>query len=230
MAGPRSTSDTPERDFTPALGYHWMTPLFDLTVRLFTPELGMRGLLADTLIPAAGEAVLEFGCGTASNLALLARRFPAARLTGVDIDPTALAIAGRKLERQGLAATLDGYGGGQLPYDDGAFDAVFSFLVFHHLTADQKREALSELSRVLKPGGRLVLADWGAQHNPLLWLGFFTVRVFDGFETTRDNAQGLLPNMIRDAGFEGTFEKAHKATPFGRITYWFARKPRRSYR
>jgi ubiquinone/menaquinone biosynthesis C-methylase UbiE len=48
----------------------------------------------------------------------------------------------------------------QLPFPDATFDAVLSTLMMHHLPAPTKRQGLSELERVLKPGGRLVIADF----------------------------------------------------------------------
>ncbi len=48
----------------------------------------------------------------------------------------------------------------QLPFADQTFDVVFSTLMMHHLPAPLKRQGLSEIARVLKPGGRLVIADF----------------------------------------------------------------------
>src|SRR5213078_5226371 len=48
----------------------------------------------------------------------------------------------------------------QLPFLDQTFDVVFSTLMMHHLPAPLKRQGLAEIARVLKPGGRLVIADF----------------------------------------------------------------------
>lgn len=216
--------DPGQKNYVPALSFPWLTRFYDALVGLGMPERRMRGRLVDALAPAPGAAILEFGCGTASNLVALNRRQPDLLLAGIDVDPEILEIARAKLERAGVKADLVHYDGGELPLEDASQDGVCTLLVFHHLTVEQKKLALAEIRRVLKPGGRFVLADWGRQRNPLLRAGFFLVQLLDGFATTRSNAQGLVPGLIADAGFKGLHEAAHMLTPLGRITYWSARK------
>lgn len=213
-----------QKNYVPALSFPWLTRFYDALVGLGMPERRMRGRLVDALAPAPGAAILEFGCGTASNLVALNQCQPDLLLTGIDVDPEILEIARAKLERADVKAGLVQYDGGQLPLEDASQDGVCTLLVFHHLTVEQKKLALAEIHRVLKPGGRFVLADWGRQRNPLLRAGFFLVQLLDGFATTRSNAQGLVPGLIADAGFKGLQEAAHMLTPLGRITYWSARK------
>jgi ubiquinone/menaquinone biosynthesis C-methylase UbiE len=222
------TGDTPagpgRNDYIPALSFRWLTRFYDALIGLGMPERRMRGRLVDALAPAPGEAILEFGCGTASNLVALKQRQPDLLLTGIDVDPEILEIARAKLDGAGIEAELVHYSGAELPFEDVSLDGVCTLLVFHHLTLEQKKLALAEIRRVLKPGGRFVLADWGRQRNPLLRAGFFLVQLLDGFETTRSNARGLVPGLVRQAGFQGLQEAAHMITPLGRITYWSARK------
>lgn len=223
MTGNAPADSEPEK-YVPALSYRWLTRFYDALVVLGMPERRMRGRLVEAMAPAPGEAILEFGCGTASNLLALQQRQADLSLSGIDVDPEILDIARAKLDRAGVKAEIVHYGGGELPFPDASLDGVCTLLVFHHLTLEQKQLALAEISRVLKPGGRLVLADWGRQRNPLLRAGFFLVQLLDGFETTRSNAQGLVPGLISGAGFQGLQEAAHMVTPLGRITYWSARK------
>lgn len=222
------TGDAPadhgQKEYVPALSFRWLTRFYDALIGLGMPEQRMRQRLVDAMALVPGAAILEFGCGTASNLVALNRAEPDLSLTGIDVDPEILEIAQAKLERAGVKADLVHYAGSDLPFPDASLDGVCSLLVFHHLTVEQKKRALEEIRRVLKPGGRFVLADWGRQRNPLLRAGFFLVQLLDGFETTRGNAQGLVPGMIEDAGFDGLFEAASMLTPLGRITYWSAQK------
>lgn len=102
---------------------------------------------------APGHAVLDVACGTgALTLAAAAIAGPTGRVTGLDANPEMLAVARRKSAdidwREGVAESL--------PFDDASFDAVvsqFGFMFF----ADRAK-ALSEMMRVLKPGGRLAVA------------------------------------------------------------------------
>lgn len=106
-----------------------------------------------TLRPA--ERLLDVGCGTGALLRCLARSHPAAHLAGVDPVPEMLEIARRKLPapvelREGWAE--------RLPFDARKFDVVVSCNVFHYV--QNPIEALREMDRVLRPGGRLIITDW----------------------------------------------------------------------
>lgn len=217
-------TDSEQGKYVPALSFTWLTRFYDALIGVGMPEQRMRGRLVDALSPMAGEAILEFGCGTASNIVTLKQRVPSLSVAGIDVDPEILEIARNKLADADVEAELIQYDGGSLPQSDASLDGVCTLLVFHHLTVPQKKLALSEIRRVLKPGGRLVLADWGRQRNPLLRAGFFLVQLLDGFETTRSNAQGLVPGLIEEAGFQSLHEANHMVTPLGKITYWSARK------
>lgn len=106
---------------------------------------------------APGQVVLDVACGTgALTLAAAAIVGPNGRVTGLDANPEMLAVARRKTVdidwREGQAENL--------PFDDASFDAVvsqFGFMFF-----DDRARALSEMMRVLKPGGRLAVAVCGA--------------------------------------------------------------------
>jgi ubiquinone/menaquinone biosynthesis C-methylase UbiE len=144
--------------YLPGMGLHWLLPLYDPISRL----LGMEAphlRLTDQAGLGPGRRVLEIGCGT-GNLALLAKRLhPQAEITGLDPDPQALARARRKAASHGLALRLDQGFAGALPYADASFDRVLSSFMLHHLDEAERRRALSEAARVLKPGGSLHVVD-----------------------------------------------------------------------
>lgn len=212
-------------DFTPALGFKALTRLFDPLVSIVMPEKCMRILVGDILLPRPGEKILEFGSGTASNLIALLKKWPDLRLTGLDVDAEVKEIAARKLEKHGLAAGLDLYEGGSIPYEDGEFDAAFTFLVLHHLTSEAKAQALSELHRVIKPGGRIMVGDFAKPASFLRRIAFLGVQFGDGFETTDDNLQGRLPHLIKAAGFVDLVERMCLNTLIGTVRYYCARRP-----
>jgi arsenite methyltransferase len=103
-----------------------------------------------------GERVLDLGSGSGMDVfAAAAQVGPGGRVTGVDITPEQLAAADRL--RRGTHVSFRRARIEELPFDDGSFDAVISNGVIN-LSAD-KRRAFAEAARVLRPGGRLALAD-----------------------------------------------------------------------
>ncbi len=92
--------------------------------------------------------ILDLGCGTGAVLGELSRRGPA---TGLDMSPLALGYS----QRRGLARLVRG-DAGELPFGEGAFDAVVSLDLFEHLASDHA--GIAEAFRVLRPGGVLVLS------------------------------------------------------------------------
>lgn len=212
-------------DYIPALRFSWLTPLYDRLIGLTMRESTFKRALVDQAGIARGQRVLDLGCGTGTLTLLVKGRRLNAAVFGLDADPRALAIAREKAARAGLDLMLDQGSATSLPYPDNFFDRVLSSLLLHHLTHDQKRQALAETLRTLRPGGELHVADWGAPRNMLLGLAFLLVRVLDGFATTADNARGHLPQLCRDAGFTAVETCAQYATPFGTLTLYRARKP-----
>jgi ubiquinone/menaquinone biosynthesis C-methylase UbiE len=101
------------------------------------------------------DRVLDVGCGTGALLERLARAHPGVKLTGVDPVPAMLAVARRRLPpgvRLSLGRAED------LPFASGRFTMVVSCNVFHYFRRPEV--ALREMSRVLAPGGSLVITDW----------------------------------------------------------------------
>ncbi len=114
-------------------------------------------LHSDTAYPP-GSTVLEAGCGVGSQTVTLATRSPGARLTSIDVSPTSLAEARRRVERAGLANVefrqADIFA---LPFAPESFDHVFVCFVLEHLS--RPVEALSHLGRLLKPGGTITVIE-----------------------------------------------------------------------
>jgi ubiquinone/menaquinone biosynthesis C-methylase UbiE len=208
--------------FIPALRYDWLTPYFDVIIRRTMPESRFRRALVRQADIQPQQQVLDFGAGTAS-LSLLAKQLaPESAITGVDIDERISAIARRKVDRAGAAIRIDTYDGTTLPYADDSFDKVISSLVFHHLTRAHKKRALAEIRRVLKPGGELHVADWGKARSVAGRILYLIVQVFDGFETTTDNVNGMLPALIEEAGFVDVEETRTFATVYGTLSLYCA--------
>jgi SAM-dependent methyltransferase len=97
-----------------------------------------------------GALVLDAGCGTGANLALLSRRF--ARTVGCDLSAEAARLSASRGLRAVVVADLNA-----LPFRTGAFDAVLSSDVLECQEVDERR-AVGELARVTRVGGRVVLS------------------------------------------------------------------------
>lgn len=210
--------------FIPALGYDFLSEYYDLTIKITMPEKKFRSRLIDWVNPLSGESILEFGFGTAQNLILLKERKSEALVQGVDIDPKIKSIAEYKLRKNHLEVSLHLYDGTTLPFADNSFDKVFSSLVFHQLDAITKLHCLTELHRVLKPNGKLIIGDWGGAKNKWMRFSFYAVQLLDGFKTTNDNVNGLLPQFISDAGFQQVSEVDFINTKIGTYSYYTAIK------
>jgi len=108
-----------------------------------------------------GEKVLDVGCGTGTLAIEVQQRVGATgRAFGVDPGAQQIVRARSKAARRNLPVDFKIGVIEHLDFPDQTFDAVVSTLMMHHLPDDLKRRGLSEIARVLKPGGRLVIADF----------------------------------------------------------------------
>ncbi len=109
-----------------------------------------------------GKRVLEVGCGAGTDLVRFARG--GAIVTGVDLSRSAIALATRNFEQQGLPADLREADGEHLPFEDESFDLVYAHGVVQYTTDSQR--VVDECHRVLKPGGEAVFQVY----NRISWL------------------------------------------------------------
>lgn len=219
------SSDSARRDFVPALRFPFLTPWYDGLVALTVRESRMKAALLTLADVAPGERVLDLGCGTGTLLLHLASRVPGARLVGVDADPAMLRQAQAKAASAGILLDLAPAWADALPFTDAAFDVVLSSLFFHHLQQADKVRSLREVWRVLRPGGRVLIADFG---RPASWLGraaFHMVRLLDGYANTRDHMEGRIPAFMQEAGFADVSTLDNLSVPVGRIGLYRGFRP-----
>ncbi|MER6513410.1 methyltransferase domain-containing protein [Nonomuraea sp. NPDC001636] len=212
-----------QQTFTPALGRLKFTRLYDPVVAL-TRERLWRSLVAMHVAPRPDDSIVDVGCGTGSQAMLLHRLEPRARIVGVDPDPETLAQARRKSRasgtapewRLGMGDALTGLLG------PGSADTAVSSLVLHQCPLPMKRAILASMHAVLRPGGKLVIADYGWQRTASMRLAFRVVQLADGMRDTQPNADGVLPELMTGAGFADVREAEVVRTVTGSISVYVA--------
>ncbi|HEX7734677.1 MAG TPA: class I SAM-dependent methyltransferase [Ktedonobacteraceae bacterium] len=114
------------------------------------------------------EQVLDMGCGRGMVLLMVASLLPQGKASGVDIwssgdqSGNALEATRKNAQLEGVAEKIELHTADmrQLPFDDGSFDLVLSSLAIHNIPNNAgRKQALDEAMRVLKPGGKLIIAD-----------------------------------------------------------------------
>ena len=140
----------------------------------------------------------------------------------VGIDAAAKMIQVARKKRGNDTCRFDVVAAESLPYEDASFDAVVSSLFFHHVDLELKQRTLAASFRVLKPGGKLVIAD---MHIPTTWMGWlvsWTSRWFFMQPQIAENIRGMLPRVMTEAGFS---PPAIRANYFGYIAIFTCEKP-----
>ncbi len=140
--------------------YDLMEWFFD-TLFLHGKLRELRRRTADLARIQTGETVLDVGCGTGTLAMLVAPRVGSTgRVFGIDPGVQQIARARSKAARQNLPVEFQAGVIEHLDFPDQTFDAVLSTIMMHHLSDTLKRQGLAEIFRVLRPGGRLVIADF----------------------------------------------------------------------
>jgi ubiquinone/menaquinone biosynthesis C-methylase UbiE len=100
------------------------------------------------------KTVLDCGCGTGYSLAYIASRFPTADCVGIDPGEGAIDYAANRYPSMKYVVM----NGLDLAFPTASFDSVLSFEVLEHLSRSEHQRYLSEMTRVLRPGGTLVMS------------------------------------------------------------------------
>jgi SAM-dependent methyltransferase len=173
--------------------------------------------LRDVLQPLPGERVLDVGCGAGTAeliLSLLQSGEGAAptHFIGIDIVPARLRDARRAAREHGVASELAAADATHLPFADASFDAAFAVAVLQHV--ERPERALAGLSRVMRPGGRLVSVE--PDNTARYWFSEppegrdafdLATRFFAAVDTAAGEASApslgpRLPGLLRACGFE----------------------------
>jgi demethylmenaquinone methyltransferase / 2-methoxy-6-polyprenyl-1,4-benzoquinol methylase len=141
----------------------------------FSQNEAWRAFMVSRVPPSAG-AILDVAAGTAGVTLALARRAPSARLVGIDLTPSMLQVGRQRVRAAGAgapgagAADRIGLVSGraeQLPFPDASFDVVtFTYLLRY---VDDPAATLTELARVVKPGGVMASLEFAVPSGPVWW-------------------------------------------------------------
>jgi SAM-dependent methyltransferase len=126
------------------------------------------------LEPKAGERILDLATGTGWGSRVIAQRFPGVKVTGADIADGMLDHARSVASKLELDIEYRHADAESLPFGDGAFDGVIS--TFGVMFAGKPEAAARELARVIKPGGRVVIATW--KHDGKVFEMFSVMKKF----------------------------------------------------
>jgi len=176
--------------------YQW---LYDTFSRLAALPLGgetkFRQLpLQDLSIPKESK-ILDLCCGSGQSTKFLVAG--ADDVTGLDISPVSLARAAHHVPQakyvEGLAECM--------PFADQQFDLVHTSVALHEMSAEQLQAILQEIDRVLKPGGKFILADFHQPTNPLFLPGLWLFLWLFETETAWQLIQINLAKLLEEIGF-----------------------------
>jgi len=133
--------------------YRVKARLYDAFVEPFSTTVRQIGL--KMYPPVKGALILDLGCGTGTNLNLYQKA--GCKVCGIDSSPAMLDIAREKL---GKRAELRIGDASQMPYPDGLFDLVTVMLTLHEMPSQIRADVMSEIIRVMKDDGRVLLIDY----------------------------------------------------------------------
>ena len=137
----------------------------------------------------ASSTILDFGCGCGRVISSLSK-LTGAQLFGTDIDAEAIEWCNRSLPSVGKFSVNDKLP--PFPFDDNAFDLVYSISIFTHLPEDMQFAWLGELNRVLKPSGYAILTTHGSSLFPSHLLSAEITSEFNEKEFTTTSARGRM--------------------------------------
>lgn len=166
--------------------------------------------------PKPGERILDIACGTGTSTLPLAKS--GATVVGIDFSPEMIAEAGKRHPRIEFRQA-DAM---KLPFGDDEFDAVT--ISFGLRNVQDPKQALAEMYRVLKPGGRLVVCEFSKPPRALLRAGYYAylkvvAPLIVGITSSNPDAYRYLVESIQDWPDQGTLSQWIRGVGFTRVAY-----------
>jgi SAM-dependent methyltransferase len=199
LVGVPHPGKVPLAEFGVLLGLNCLLNALGMVWYSKSGKLRQRDRLLDCVPWRGDEAVLDVGCGRGLMLIGAARRLTGGKAVGIDVWRAVDLTANRpqatleNAELEGVARRVEVLDGDarHLPFADGSFDVVLSSLALHNIAdAEERRRAVREVARVLRPGGRVALLD--IQHTR----DYARVLTECGLADVRRSAAGPLFTLV----------------------------------
>jgi ubiquinone/menaquinone biosynthesis C-methylase UbiE len=198
---PRPPSTDEERAY-----YAWskrvyaaFAPFYDLVA---SPLRSVRGKVAAIAALDARSRVLDVATGTGSQARAFAEK--AGEVVGIDLSEAMLHIARKKNRASNL--TFCQGDAAELPFEDGRFDAASVSFALHEMPVSIRERVLKEMIRVTKPGGMLVVVDYGRPPGAVGGVFHLLVKLLEGDQYVNFMRSDLL-GILRRAGIEMPTER-----------------------
>lgn len=176
--------------------YQW---LYDGISRLAALSVGgearFRQLALQGLTIHSDTQVLDLCCGSGQTTQFLVKL--SQNVTGLDASPKSLQRARQNVPS---AVYLEAFAE-KMPFADNLFDVVHTSVALHEMQPEQLRKIISEVYRVLKPGGVFTLVDFHAPTNPIFWPGISVFLLLFETETAWQLLKTDLPGLLTETGF-----------------------------
>lgn len=212
--------------YTPPLAHKALTPLYDFAISILTRESKWRSEFIQEIAPASTDSIIDIGSGTGSLALLIHKNAPLANYLGIDPDKEAVTRARKKAARAAIKARFvvgffpAGVPGREQP------NKIITSLVLHQVPLAGKKQMIDDIFSMLPSGGKVYIADYGYQKPGLMRLLFrVTVQALDGVEDTEPNAEGIIPILLRQSGFDHVSEVSRIPTLTGSISIYAGEKP-----
>ena len=177
--------------------YQW---LYDSISRLAALSVGgearFRQLALQGLTIHSETQVLDLCCGSGQTTQFLVKF--SQNVTGLDASPKSLQRARQNVPE---ASYVEAFAE-KMPFADNLFDVVHTSVALHEMQPQQLRKIISEVYRVLKPGGVFTLVDFHAPTNPIFWPGVSVFLLLFETETAWELLKTDLAGLLAETGFE----------------------------
>ncbi len=200
-----------------------IAPRYDFLNRLLSLGIdqGWRRTLARIAVQNETNAILDVACGTGDISLALRQKAPKARIVGLDFSQAMLDLAKIKIDRARAGIELVAASAEELPFSEADFDLLT--IAFGIRNVVDKKKALAEFYRVLKPEGRLAILEFSQPHAA--WLRslynfyFFKILPLVGGLFARRSAYRYLPESVAKFPLRDEFTDWLKEVGFQRCRY-----------